>query len=53
MVDFGVELHAVNFALLVADADRGAGGGVRAKLEAFGDLCHIVAVAHPSDAALF
>ena len=51
MVDLGVELHAVDFARLVADTDRRAGGGVRAEGEAIGHLCHIVAVAHPRDAA--
>ena len=45
-----MELHAVEAARLVAYANVRAGGGVRAKLEAFGDLCHIVAVAHPRHA---
>ena len=51
MVDLGVELHAVDSARLVADTDRGAGGGAGAEGKAFRDLCHIVAVAHPRDAA--
>ena len=50
VVDLGVELYAVEAALLVAYADVRAGGGVCRELEALGDTRHIVAVAHPRDA---
>ena len=52
MVYLGVELHAVKAAALIADADGGAGGAVRHEAEAFGHLCHIIAVAHPCHALL-
>ena len=47
MVDLGMELHAIEAALLVADADGRAGGGMSDKAEALRNLRHIVAVAHP------
>lgn len=47
MVDLGMKLHAVEAALLVADADGRAGGGMSDKAEALRNLRHIVAVAHP------
>ena len=47
VVYFRVELHAVKAASFVAYADGRAGCAVRNKAEAFGDLGHVVAVAHP------
>ena len=52
VVDLRVELHAVEAARLVADADGRAGVGMRAQRKARGHSCHIVAVAHPGDALL-
>ena len=52
MVDLRVELHAVEAARLVADADRRAGIRMRHKPERIRHLGHIVAVAHPRDALL-
>ena len=52
VVDLGVELHAVEAARLIADADRRAGIRMRHKPERIRHLGHIVAVAHPRDALL-
>ena len=45
--DFGVELHAVEVAILVGHAGDGAAGGAGHELEAFGQGRDLVAVAHP------
>ena len=50
VIDLRMELNAVDFPALVADADRGTGRGVRAQRKAVRHLCHVVAVAHPGDA---
>ena len=52
MVDLGVELHAVEAARLVADADRRAGIRVRHEPERLRHLGHVVPVTHPRNALL-
>ena len=52
VVDFGVELHAVEAARFVADGHIGAIVAVGDQSKALGHLFHIVAVAHPGDALL-
>ena len=52
VVDLGVELHAVEAARLVADADRWAGIRMRHEPERLRHLGHVVPVAHPRNALL-
>mgnify|MGYP006883493877 CR=1 FL=1 len=50
MVDLRMELHTVDPARLIADANGRAGVGVRAERKAGRHLGHVIAVAHPSNA---
>ena len=52
VVDLRVELHAIEAACFIADADRRAGGRVRHEPERLRHLGHVIAVAHPRDALL-
>ena len=52
VVHLRVKLHAVELPRLIADAHGGAGLGMSRQAEAFRYPGHIVAVAHPGDAAL-
>ena len=52
VIDLRVELHAIEAACFVADADRRAGIRVRHEPERLRHLGHVIAVAHPRDALL-
>ena len=52
VVDLGVELHAVEAARLIADADRRAGIRMRHEPERLRHLGHVVPVTHPRNALL-
>ena len=49
MVYLRVELHAIEALCFTFDGSRGAGRGFSDDAEAFGQLCHIIRVAHPAN----